>query len=192
MLKLLEIIYKAGKYLYVADTLSRAPVDPACEELIDKQLKIYSIKQLENLSISKEKLIEIKLATEQDEILKIIKDYHTNGWPKNPNKIQKNIGCFFPHRHDMHCNNGLLFIKNSLVIPESLRKDILNKIHRGHLGVNKCQRMARDFIFWPDINLDIHKMVPSCEKCNKFQNNNTKETLLPHSITLHPCEKNRN
>ena len=39
-----------------------------------------------------------------------------------------------------------------MIIPESQRDDILEKIHQAHQGVAKCQLRAKSYVFWPNIN----------------------------------------
>ena len=42
-----------------------------------------------------------------------------------------------------------------LFIPSTLRKKVLEQIHEGHLGIEKCMLKARDSVFWPGIFNDI-------------------------------------
>lgn len=50
---------------------------------------------------------------------------------------------------------------SKLVIPSSLRKLMLQKIHEGHLGEVKCKRRAREVMYWPRINQDISQITAS-------------------------------
>ena len=52
-----------------------------------------------------------------------------------------------------------------LLIPSTLRKKVLEQIHDGHLGIEKCMLKARDSVFWPGISNDICEAV---EKNVKF------------------------
>ena len=44
-----------------------------------------------------------------------------------------------------------------LVIPSTLRSKVLEQIHEGHLGIEKCMLKARDSVFWPGISNDIRE-----------------------------------
>lgn len=69
-----------------------------------------------------------------------------------------------------------------MLVPESLRKDMLNRIHYGHLGIEKCKSRAREHLFWPEMAKQINDVVKNCETCLKYQKANQKETLMPKEI----------
>ena len=56
---------------------------------------------------------------------------------------------------------GGLLLRGSyscIVIPPALRKDILVKIHTGHLGgITKCQEGATQSAWWPRIRRNKHR-----------------------------------
>ena len=45
--------------------------------------------------------------------------------------------------------NGLITKGARLLIPSTLRRKVLEQIHDGHLGIEKCMLKARDSVFWP-------------------------------------------
>lgn len=55
--------------------------------------------------------------------------------------------------------NGLLKRGNQIVIPLTLRSEMLERIHHGHLGLNKCQERYRDAIWWPKISQAVKDKV---------------------------------
>ena len=54
-----------------------------------------------------------------------------------------------------------------VVIPVNLRQEMLERIHRGHQGIEKCIRRARNSMRWPDMGKDIEGYVNECEECIK-------------------------
>ena len=76
----ITVEYKAGKYLYIADTLSRAPLSETADDLEFKQ---YDINVLYTLPISESKLEEMKQETKNDETLQELLTTVKNGWPTN-------------------------------------------------------------------------------------------------------------
>ncbi|KAI5708248.1 hypothetical protein M8J77_018934 [Diaphorina citri] len=76
MLKLqlydLHVVYKAGKEMYVSDTLSRAALTDTCQEfddMLDQELAVHSNMFMRTLNVSDAKLNEICEATKNDNIL---------------------------------------------------------------------------------------------------------------------------
>ena len=76
-----------------------------------------------------------------------------------------------------------------MVIPSSLRRDMKQKLHASHLGVELCLRRARETIFWPGMSNEIKEMVATCETCRKYERSNQKEPLMPHEIPSPPWEQ---
>ncbi|XP_014674912.1 PREDICTED: uncharacterized protein K02A2.6-like [Priapulus caudatus] len=66
---------------------------------------------------------------------------------------------------------------------------MLDRIHSSHLGVEKCQRRARDILFWPSMNDQIKELVSRCDICLSFRNKQQKEPLKSHAIPQRPWQK---
>lgn len=84
--------------------------------------------------------------------------------------------------------NGLLFFGNRIIIPTSMRTDILQVLHEGHFGMVKCKSRAREVIFWPGLSADIENMIARCPSCLQYSVTNQKETLHPHAIPSRPWQ----
>ena len=59
--------------------------------------------------------------------------------------------------------NGLITKGARLMIPSTLRSKVLEQIHEGYLGIEKCMLKVRDFVFWPGISNDIRETVENVE-----------------------------
>ena len=57
-----------------------------------------------------------------------------------------------------------LLYDEHIVIPQALRLDIPDCIHRGHLGIRKCRARARMPVWWPGLSAAIEDMVKACAK----------------------------
>lgn len=67
---------------------------------------------------------------------------------------------------------------DKIVIPNALKK-FPNIIYEGHMGVQRCQSLAENTIYWPNLNNDIQNIVGHCEVCLKFRNANQKQEYIP-------------
>ena len=48
--------------------------------------------------------------------------------------------------------DGLVLRGHQIVIPKSLRPEMIKFLHEGHLGIAKSKKRARDSIWWPQMN----------------------------------------
>lgn len=76
-----------------------------------------------------------------------------------------------------------------MIVPESARKEMLSRLHQGHLGIQKTISKAMDTVFWPGINKDIESLISRCEPCQLNQRNNPKETVITPTPASRPWEK---
>lgn len=65
---------------------------------------------------------------------------------------------------------------------------MLQRIHTGHLGVEKSKHRARNIMFWPGMNKQIEEMVTNCDICQTHRSSNQKEPMLPREIPENPWQ----
>ena len=99
----------------------------------------------------------------------VLKQIIYNGWPRRRNECPKELWEYWNHRCDLTLEDGVILKSDRVVLPESLRGQVLDLIHSGHQGETKCLLLARQSVFWPGISRDIREMVKACEPCNKYQ-----------------------
>ncbi|KAI2646810.1 Transposon Tf2-9 polyprotein [Labeo rohita] len=133
--------------------------------------------------VSDAKSKQIAEETRKDDELQAVIDNMYNGW------LTSSSPKFHDIRGDLCVVDGILLKQNTIIIPQSLRQDILHRIHEGHLGIEKCKRRARETVLWHGINKDIEKMVRQCDTCQKYRNNQTKEPMIIADLPTSPWEK---
>ena len=52
-----------------------------------------------------------------------------------------------------------------MIIPASLRKEVLQQLHASHQGQERTLHRARQIVYWPNISNDIRNIVRSCKAC---------------------------
>lgn len=151
-----HMIYTRGKYMFTADTLSRA-VDKEeradCENSADIQAYVDMI--VTSLPVTADRTEQIRRETNADETMKELKSTVQEGWPENKKDCPVQIQDYWNCRAELTVVDDIVLKGSKYVIPSSLRKQMLQKIHEGHLGEVKCKRRAREVMYWPRINLDI-------------------------------------
>lgn len=78
-------------------------------------------------------------------------------------------------------DEGIIFKGNRVVIPASLRPQVLEELHATHIGITKMKQLARRYCFWKGIDHDIEQLVKSCNACAAIRNN-------PKKAPIHPWE----
>ena len=177
-----ELVYTPGKHLILADALSRAAMR-SCVSTTDQDVQCHVNMVSAALPVSDKKSREVAEETAKDTELQRVMENMQNGWPVGSCPLFYNI------RGELSVVDGLLLKKNRIVIPQQLRQDLLQRIHEGHLGVEKCKRRARDTVYWPGINKDIERMISRCETCQKHRNKQPKEPMVLADVTTAPWHK---
>ncbi|XP_031560311.1 uncharacterized protein K02A2.6-like [Actinia tenebrosa] len=71
-------------------------------------------------------------------------------------------------RDELSVAGDVVLRGSKLVIHKAMRKSTLEKIHEGHLGIEKCRSRAREAIYWPEVNRDVERVVKNCSSCLKY------------------------
>ena len=133
-------MYVPGELMYVADTLSRAYItgDAGCGAPEDMEVLVHSL--VENLPATIDKLEQFRRAFAEDQVMQTLKQSIRHGWPQ---RKSAEIQAYWNIRNELHEAEGILLFGERLVVPASLRPDMLQVIHEGHLGRDKCKARAR-------------------------------------------------
>lgn len=102
---------------------------------------------------------EIAKSTESDGDLIAVKEALSSGnWKDVPEKFSR-------HKLCLSSSAGLVFFKNKMIVPASVRDKTLRLAHKGHFGMNATKRLLRQFVWWPNINAEVEIMIGKCEPC---------------------------
>ena len=111
-----------------------------------------------------------------------------NGWPRYAKEVEKSMKVYYSVRSELSVNQGILIKGDRVVIPGSLRTDILSKIHEGHLGITKCRERAKQSVWWPGISSEIQIIVSSFNHCEKKMPTNRKESIISTPLPSRPFQ----
>ncbi|CAC5424360.1 unnamed protein product [Mytilus coruscus] len=59
----------------------------------------------------------------------------------------------------------MLITRNTVIIPERYRADVLNELHVNHPGIVRMKGLARMHVWWPNLDTDIEITVRNCTAC---------------------------
>ena len=171
--------------------LSRAhpSLVPRSEDSRDEEMELRIHSLVSSMPISGEKMNLLKQATAADEALQMVQVLIAKGWPGYKSDTPISTRQYWPIRDELHVVEGLVFRGEKLVIPTSMRSEMLTKLHESHLGMEKCKARARSIMYWPGMGRDIEETISRCFTCAKYKPANPREPLIPHQIPQRPWSK---
>ncbi|XP_048745965.2 uncharacterized protein K02A2.6-like [Ostrea edulis] len=196
-----EITYKRGLEMYLADTLSRAYLPTVQIQRNDSEDRVLaitdraksekdaeSVTMSEYVTISSETLKKIKSANSRDETMQKLYKTIKDGWPER-DELTPDIQIFYTFRDELTSQDGLIFKGDRIVIPPTLKGEILQKVHSSHIGIQGCYRRTKESLYWPNMMKDIESFIKECPVCATIQGEQGKETLISHEIPDRPWQK---
>ncbi|XP_030855818.1 uncharacterized protein K02A2.6-like [Strongylocentrotus purpuratus] len=177
--------------MYTADTLSRA-VDPNAQlnAETEEDIRVYVDAIVKSMPVTSNKRNQIVEETKKDDQLQELLGIIRDGWPETKQQsCPVRVREYWNIRSELSEADGIIFKGSKIVVPTTMRRFMLNKIHEGHLGIEKCKKRAREVIYWPRINTDITEMVQSCTSCLMYRPKQQAESLHPHDVPNRPWEK---
>ncbi|GFT51646.1 uncharacterized protein K02A2.6 [Trichonephila clavipes] len=136
-----------------ADFLSRLP--KTSEELeVKDDITIFQMSQIEALPVtSKELRQETSKDIELGPLLRALRE----GKDLQGREAQYTI------------ENGCIMYGQRVCIPRKFRKNVLEELHAGHLGIVKMKAIARSFVYWKNIDNDIEEAAKNCVDCARYK-----------------------
>ena len=98
--------------------------------------------------------------------------------------LPRELRNYWSFRDDLAVETGVIFKGHQIVIPPKMRNNILQTLHIGHQGIEKTRSLARQSVYWININRDIEVMCKDCQTCQEMMevSVNHKEPLLAHKL----------
>ena len=181
----IKLVHKPGSKLVISDTLSRAPLQHGLDEIETDDI----VSNIQHTPFNASRLQTLREHTANDPMLTQLKLTVLNGWPDDLSTVPDCIKPNTSYRDEITTQDGLLLRGERLIIPTSMRRDMLEKIHAGHIGINSCLRRARDLIFWPRMSQEIRQYVEACDTCATFPATQPKQPIISHEIPSRPWQK---
>ncbi|KFD45214.1 hypothetical protein M513_13909 [Trichuris suis] len=164
-----DLVYRPGKEISNADALSRIP--QAVELADDSQpLEVLMLESMHNPPITAHVIAQ---ETSRDPVLDRVKKWTQKGWPRN--SVPEAFKPFGPHRSELSVHKDCVLRDSRVVIPLSLRTQVLQLLHAGHPGIVRMKSLARSYVWWPGLDRDVEKTVLSCLQCQENRHNPPRE-----------------
>lgn len=189
----LSVKYCPGKQIYIADMLSRAYLhEKGGEEehfsISQLQLEVESICHAEHVRMKESTHRKVKNASQTDQTLQVLMSTVLQGWPEHRRDTPTAIHSYWNYRDEITAQDGVLYRGSRVIIPRTMRPDMLKKAHENHQGAEATIRRAKDVLFWPGMNGDIHNVVSQCSLCNEYLTKQQKEPMMTPEIPTRPWQ----
>ena len=203
----IQVEYKRGTTMFLADTLSRAYLENEPEKPTPQNdirsikervftLELEQMRHGEDVGVSPVRLKRLReMTAEDEELLQILTNVIGDGWPENvaqarefDRRQKKVIELYWNRRDELTTDDGLLYRGHRLVIPAKERSNIVKSLHELHVGMEGTLRQARDIVYWPGITAQLKDYLSKCGICNSYQPEECKEPLKPYDVPDVPWE----
>jgi hypothetical protein len=88
---------------------------------------------------------DIAQGTKVDKLLSRVYELTLNGWTSH--MIDSDLQPYFERRNHLTIEQGIILWGIRVVVPEVLRKRILEEIHEEHLGICRMKAIARGYVW---------------------------------------------
>ena len=174
--------------MVMSDPLSRAYVDEPCSQT-EYCNEVEEIVLVDDLAISHARLNDFRKVTACDADLQILMSTVLEGWTSTQAQAPQEIRPYFSFKKEITVQNGSLFKGDRIIVPASVRKEMMEKVYSSRLGIKGCSRRAREVFCWPRMNSDLKDFILKCDVCNSYKPEQPREPLMPHEFPSRPWQK---
>ena len=107
-------------------------------------------------------------ATSSDVNMHTLEEMATDGIPDSNNEMPETIRDYHQYRENITSTDGVILYKDRVIVPPSLRGEILSTLHAAHQGISMMTARAESSVFWPGISADISTTRKNCEHCHRM------------------------
>ena len=130
-----SVRFKKGKELYVANTLSRSPVaDYPSAANAKQEYEVFRVEipemDIEPNRVTIETKQRIKPETAKEPVLADLCDVVATGWPAEMKETPEHLRQYWSFRDETPVYDGVVYRSHQVIVPSSLREEILHKIHK--------------------------------------------------------------
>lgn len=96
-----------------------------------------------------------------------MKLFTLKGWPKCI--ADENMKPYWYRHQELTVENDCPLWGLRVIVPGSIRQQLLKELHESHLGMVKSKVVARSHLWWPKLDEDIKNMIGQCRECASLE-----------------------
>ena len=105
----------------------------------------------------------VKEETDKDGYLTILREFISSD--DGAGEMPDGLEIYNRYRDRLSVLDGCLMYDRRVVVPESLREEVLKGLHAAHQGVVSMSNRAQQAVFWPGIFKDLEVTRAKCREC---------------------------
>ena len=107
------------------------------------------------------------------------------GWPESDQSTQQ----YHRVRDELNIHDGCIMRGCRINLPEPGQATMLKLLHSSHSDVVKMKTLARSYIWWPDIDVQIERIAQHCGQCVENTGQPTRAPLRPWLFPQEPWSR---
>ncbi len=127
-------------------------------------------------------------ATASDAVLHTLIELIDNGFPPSKEHMPPDLRVYHQLRDDLSTSDGVALYKDRVIIPTSLRQDVLTALHSAHQGISMTTARAEASVFWPGITADIRAVRNNCKHCHRMAPSQPSAPNIPPIMPVYPFQ----
>lgn len=171
-----EIDYRSSANNSNADYLSRFPVETVNDNKKDQHSQ-FQLQQIYKIEVNPD--IIARETKDDNELLPLLQALKTG-------RTLRELGY---NDNEFTLQDDCILKGTRVIIPSTLRSQIINELHTGHTGILKMKLLARSYVYWKNMDRDIENKVKSCRACRLEQNQPAKAALHHWEETTGPWQR---
>eukprot|EP00117_Sycon_ciliatum_P031337 scpid17782/ scgid3606/ Retrotransposable element Tf2 155 kDa protein type 1 len=191
----LQASWRKGSENAFADALSRNPVGiPSTTDELGEAPSLHC-RSIQICMVHSDtepnanlKVAELREAAAADATYQSLIECILTGFPDRQQKLPAPLRAYWNGREHLSVDHGIVLKGNRIVVPESLRAQVLHNLHASHQGLVRTKSRARQLVYWSGITKDIDTLVRSCPACREHQSSQPAEPLLNDRTPTLPFE----
>ena len=170
-----------------ADALSRLPLGE--DELFDEEESAGDVDvvcAILTLTFQMETLDPAALQKKRarNAVIPQVMRFTREEWPQKNNN--EDIEKYRKLADSLSTLHECLLYGTRVVIPNTLRPQVLKLLHEGQFGIQRMKQLARTAVYWPSIDNDVVDLCRSCTSCAEHQHRPSKPPIHPWMVLEKP------
>ena len=142
-----------------ADCMSRLPLPDAPSHVPVPPEVVLALSTLDETPINSD---QIEKWTSADPVLSQVRRFVEQGWS---DQTPPEFDCYRHRKDELSVQQGVLFWGARVIIPTKGRDALLRELHDSHPGIVKMKALARSYLWWPGLDMEIERHVKDCNAC---------------------------